>query len=51
MTHRDPVCGMDVGSDTPNRSDYEGDHYYFCSAECKEAFDEAPDTYIVHRTG
>ena len=44
---RDPVCGMTVDrSKTPYRSEYHGHTVYFCSAGCKERFDEAPERYV-----
>jgi Cu+-exporting ATPase len=46
-TLRDPVCGMDVTYETAQaRTEYEGRTYYFCSVECKEAFDEEPEKYV-----
>ena len=45
-TVTDPVCGVEVGQDqTRYKSVYEGQTYYFSSAECKRAFDEDPDLY------
>jgi YHS domain-containing protein len=42
----DPVCGVEVNPDqTRHKSVYEGQTYYFSSAECKRAFDEDPDLY------
>ena len=45
MTHRDPVCEMNVEDDTPHQTTYEGQRYYFCSAGCKEAFEKSPQPY------
>ena len=43
----DPVCGMEVTIETaPARSIYEGQVYYFCSQDCKEAFDKNTEEYI-----
>ena len=43
----DPVCGMDVTYETAQaRSEFEGQIYYFCSLDCKEAFDRLPETHI-----
>ena len=43
----DPVCGMTVDPSTAEyRSFQKGDTYYFCSARCKESFDEDPAKYI-----
>jgi uncharacterized protein len=44
---RDPVCGMTVDRHkTPHSSRYAGHTIYFCSAGCKQSFDEAPERYI-----
>ena len=46
MEH-DLVCGMEVeGQDNSYFSDYGGEMYYFCSADCKRQFDDHPDDYI-----
>jgi Cu+-exporting ATPase len=46
MTTKDPVCGMELeDSEAIGTSKYEGQTYYFCSAECKERFDEHPEAY------
>lgn len=43
----DTVCGMDVTYETAQaRSEYGGQIYYFCSLDCKEAFDRSPETFI-----
>lgn len=43
----DPVCGMHVTYETAQaRSEYDGQTYYFCSIDCKESFDRAPETYV-----
>ena len=45
-TQVDPVCGMQVDEETAaGRSDYEGRIYFFCSASCKEKFDEDPERH------
>ncbi|MEF8788292.1 MAG: heavy metal translocating P-type ATPase, partial [Planctomycetota bacterium] len=44
---KDPVCDMDVEPDeAAAQSEYEGQTYYFCSAGCREAFDEDPESYL-----
>jgi Cu+-exporting ATPase len=44
---RDVVCGMTVyTAEARHRSEYEGETYYFCSAHCKEKFDQDPGQYI-----
>ena len=48
-TLRDPVCGMDVTYDSAQaRSDYNGQTYYFCALDGKEAFDRDPEKYVYH---
>jgi len=43
----DPVCGMEVDPKTATyKSEHNGTNYYFCSKECKEDFDKAPEQYI-----
>ncbi|MHB8867267.1 MAG: YHS domain-containing protein [Thermoleophilia bacterium] len=47
MEVKDPVCGMKIDSDSAvGTSEHEGKTYYFCSADCKEEFDEDPDSYV-----
>jgi uncharacterized membrane protein YraQ (UPF0718 family)/YHS domain-containing protein len=44
---RDPVCGMSVDrSQTPFRSEWHGETYYFCGAGCKDRFDAEPERYL-----
>jgi YHS domain-containing protein len=46
MTVTDPVCGMRIEEeDAVARVEYEGDLYYFCSEDCREEFEEAPEDY------
>ena len=45
-TQVDPICGMQVDEQTAaGRSEYGGQTYYFCSAGCKEKFDQDPERY------
>jgi Cu+-exporting ATPase len=47
MDAKDPVCGMDVErDDAAGHSNFEGKTFYFCSNECKEKFDQNPQTYV-----
>ena len=47
-TDVDPVCGMSVDKATAeHRSFREGQAYYFCSAGCKQRFDQDPDRYAT----
>jgi uncharacterized protein len=41
----DPVCEMKVDRVKALRSDYMGGAYYFCSAGCREAFEDQPERY------
>jgi Cu+-exporting ATPase len=43
---RDPVCGMNVGSDSPHRGVHAGTSYLFCSAHCMSEFQRDPGKYI-----
>jgi P-type Cu+ transporter len=46
MTVTDPVCGMEVEEeDTVGFVEYAGQTYFFCSEECREEFEEAPEEY------
>ena len=42
----DPVCGKTVSTDTAKPSIHDGHVYYFCSQDCRERFEAAPDTYV-----
>jgi YHS domain-containing protein len=47
QTAVDPVCGMEVDTNTPAAtSEYNGHTYYFCSRGCKVAFDKNPEKYL-----
>ncbi|HYO81114.1 MAG TPA: YHS domain-containing protein, partial [Bryobacteraceae bacterium] len=47
---QDLVCSMDVNEqDTRFFTEYNDDKYFFCSAECKRAFDDHPDRFIQQR--
>jgi len=41
----DPVCGMNVETASAKSSVHDGNVYYFCSRECREAFEAAPTQY------
>jgi YHS domain-containing protein len=50
MDDVDPVCGMEVESDSAAaRSEFEGDVYSFCSLECREQFERAPERFVTTR--
>ncbi len=42
----DPVCGKTVIPDKAKSSIYDGQVYYFCSRECREAFEVVPVTHV-----
>ena len=43
---KDPVCGMQVDEKkAAAKSTHNGEHYVFCSQECKTRFDQNPDRY------
>lgn len=46
MAVKDPICGMMIEqADAVATSEYKGKTYYFCSMDCKEEFDSAPEDY------
>jgi P-type Cu+ transporter len=47
----DPVCGMQVGADSPHRYTYEGREYLFCCAGCRQRFVAAPKDYLNKPAG
>jgi YHS domain-containing protein len=42
----DPVCGKTVHTDQGKTSVFDGLVYYFCSCECREIFEAAPELYV-----
>ena len=42
----DPVCGMQVTTDSVHRHTYAGTDYFFCCAGCLEKFRAAPAQYL-----
>lgn len=42
----DPVCGKTIATQAAKPSVFDGNVYYFCSRECREAFEAAPDVYV-----
>ncbi len=43
----DPVCGMEIEPmNAAAQTTYQDNTYYFCSQECKEAFDKNPQKYV-----
>lgn len=43
---RDPVCGKTVTVDAAKTSFYAGSVHYFCSRDCREIFEAAPEAYL-----
>ncbi|ACN13166.1 SilP [Desulforapulum autotrophicum HRM2] len=44
---KDPVCGMDVGKDSPHHADHGKEKIYFCSEHCLKKFVENPSAYLT----
>lgn len=42
----DPVCGKTVTTSKAKSSVHSGNVHYFCSRECREIFEAAPDLYL-----
>jgi Cu+-exporting ATPase len=43
---KDPVCGMTVDTQTaPARATYESQEVYFCTDQCRTAFQREPERY------
>tara|TARA_R110000787_G_scaffold43549_3_gene106734 strand:+ start:890 stop:1141 length:252 start_codon:yes stop_codon:yes gene_type:complete len=45
-TDTDPVCEKTVKTANARSSVFGGHVYYFCSRECREIFEAAPETYL-----
>ncbi|HED33637.1 MAG TPA: heavy metal translocating P-type ATPase [Gammaproteobacteria bacterium] len=43
---RDPVCAMDVSTDSEHHIEYAGEDYYFCSDGCEHKFADNPLKYL-----
>ncbi len=43
---KDPVCGMDVTTDSKHHHQHDDEDYYFCSAGCLAKFKASPATYL-----
>lgn len=51
MKVTDPVCGMQIDSDTAAATEHvRASTYYFCSASCRDKFRTAPDRYVDRRS-
>lgn len=43
---KDPVCGMQIDEkQAAERSEHQGQTFYFCSSSCKQKFDQDPAQY------
>jgi YHS domain-containing protein len=42
----DPVCNKSVNPEKAKSAVYDGNVFYFCSRECREVFEAAPDQYV-----
>lgn len=42
----DPVCGKTVSTNLAKPSVHDGSVYYFCSRDCREIFEAAPEQYL-----
>lgn len=43
----DFICGMKVSPEYEDTCHYQGKVYAFCSASCKETFQEEPEKYLA----
>lgn len=50
-TDVDPVCGKTVHTDKAKSAVHDGMVYYFCSRECRERFEAAPQLYVGPKAG
>lgn len=46
IVHTDPVCGMTVPEGSQHSIDLDGIRYLFCSANCKQKFEQNPEKYL-----
>ena len=46
---KDPVCGMQVTRDSPNKAEHAGRSYWFCSAGCRSKFVTQPEKYLTSK--
>lgn len=43
----DPVCGETIRTTNAKPSVHDGQVYYFCSRDCREIFEAAPEMYLT----
>ena len=49
---KDPVCGMGIEKDNAEGAiEHMGKTFYFCSAGCREKFENQPKKYIEKELG
>ena len=48
-TLKDPVCGMNVTTQSKHHASHAGNEYFFCSAGCKTKFSADPKKYLDPR--
>ncbi len=44
---KDPVCGMSVPADSPNRYEHAGAEFVFCSPTCRDRFARDPGSFLI----
>jgi Cu+-exporting ATPase len=49
IEEKDPVCGMTVPPDSPNKYSYKGKEYLFCRMGCLEKFKKDPESYLLKK--
>jgi YHS domain-containing protein len=42
----DPVCGMSIETASAKSALHAGQAYYFCSAQCRDKFEAAPQSFL-----
>lgn len=45
---KDPVCGMIEPDSASGEATYQGQTYYFCSAQCRRQFEQIPERFARH---
>lgn len=45
-TDTDPICAKTVKTANAKSSVFDGHVFYFCSRECREVFEAAPESYV-----
>jgi Cu+-exporting ATPase len=49
---KDPVCSMSLETDrAAERTEHQGQTYYFCGSTCKKKFDLDPEHYLGKTAG